>query len=199
MLALKTQKRKVAEQQRQAHERILGAVEEAKRWVRAKQKARAQFALKKKKLLEGKLARVDGLLMQIEEQLIGLEQAKQQNEIFAALKRGTAALKSIQDKVTVEAVEKVLEETEEAYANQQEIDGLLRDEFGAEVEGDLLSEFQALEESLHVEGLPEVPGAPLPAAAAVEELPEAPTREVAVAGTGPGEEPEEPERVMVPA
>ena len=74
-----------------------------------------------------------------------------------------------------------------------------RSRVSEEVEDDLLSEFQALEESLHVEGLPEVPGAPLPAATAVEELPEAPTREVAVAGTGPGEEPEESERVMVPA
>ena len=67
MLGLKTQKRKLSEQQRCAHDAMLTLLEEARRGLRDKSRAQASFCLKRKKLVEKRLVGIDELMVTVED------------------------------------------------------------------------------------------------------------------------------------
>jgi charged multivesicular body protein 6 len=176
ILALKTQRRKLAQYQQKLDAVIEAEKQAARDLIREKKKDRALLALKKKKTQEELLKQVDAWLINVEQQLADIELASKQKAVFESLKAGNDAMKAIQSEINIDDVQKLMDETAEAKAYQDEIHAILGEQLSAEDEEEVLAEFENLETQLAVEDLPE---APTTVPAEIDEkldLPDVPTK-----------------------
>ncbi|GFY91344.1 vacuolar protein sorting-associated protein 20.2 [Actinidia rufa] len=156
ILSLKTQRRKLADYQRQLDTVIEAEKQAARDLLREKKKDRALLALKKKKMQEELLKQVDAYLINVEQQLADIELASKQKAVFDSLKAGNNAMKAIQSEINLEDVQKLMDDTEEAKAYQDEINAILGEKLSAEDEEEVLAEFENLETQITLQDLPEV-------------------------------------------
>lgn len=156
ILSLKTTRRKLAQYQNQLDLVIEAEKQAARDLIRQKRKDRALIALKKKKTQEELLKQVDSWLINVEQQLADIELASKQNAVFESLKAGTNAMKAIQSEINLEDVQKLMDDTAEAKAYQDEINAILGEQLSAEDEENVLAEFETLETEITSESLPEV-------------------------------------------
>ncbi|KAL5719564.1 hypothetical protein ACHQM5_012320 [Ranunculus cassubicifolius] len=154
ILSLKTQRRKLGDYQRQLEAVIDAEKQAAKDLIREKRKERAMVALKKKKAQEELLKQVDTWLINVEQQLADIELTSKQKAVFESLKAGTNAIKAIQSEINMDDVQKLMDDTEEAQAYQDEINAILGEKLSAEDEEDVLAEFENLESELTLQDLP---------------------------------------------
>ncbi|KAJ3705509.1 hypothetical protein LUZ61_009214 [Rhynchospora tenuis] len=159
ILTLKTQRRKLGQYQQQLEAVIDAEVKAAKELIAQKRKDRALIALRKKKTQEELLKTVDGWLMNVEQQLADIELASKQKAVFDSLKAGSNAIKAIQSEINIDDVQKLMDDTAEAKAYQEEINAVLQ--LSAEEEQEVMDEFEKLEEEMFVEDLPEAPVEPV--------------------------------------
>ncbi|KAF3440615.1 hypothetical protein FNV43_RR18899 [Rhamnella rubrinervis] len=179
ILALKTQKRKLAQYQQQLDAVIEAEKQAARDLIREKKKDRALLALKKKKTQEELLKQVDAWVMNVEQQLADIELTSKQKAVFESLKAGTDAIKSIQSEINLEDVQKLMDDTAEAKAYQDEINAILGEKLSAEDEEEILAEFENLETQINVQDLPNAPTS-VPSSKenvdVLEDLPDVPTK-----------------------
>ncbi|XP_042507254.1 vacuolar protein sorting-associated protein 20 homolog 2-like [Macadamia integrifolia] len=166
ILSLKTQRRKLAQYQQQLDNVIEAEKQAARDLIREKKKDRALLALKKKKAQEELLKQVDNWLINVEQQLADIELASKQKAVFESLKTGNNAIKSIQSEINLDDVQKLMDDTAEAKAYQDEINAILGEKLSAEDEEEVLAEFENLETELTLQDLPKVPA---PSVASAEE------------------------------
>ncbi|XP_020622687.1 charged multivesicular body protein 6-A-like [Orbicella faveolata] len=151
-------------------------------------KLKAKLLLKKKRYQEQTLERTDNQLDNLEKMVQDVEFAQVQIQVADGLKQGNEALKKMHEIMSIEDVERIMDETREGIEYQREIDDLLSGSLTQEDEDAVLQELEEMTQSV-TENLPEVP---------TEPLPEVPTKE-------PGEKRPQKERVasreaeMVPA
>ncbi|XP_061346861.1 vacuolar protein sorting-associated protein 20 homolog 1 [Gastrolobium bilobum] len=157
ILNLKTQRRKLAQYQQKLDAVIEAEKQAARDLIREKKKDRALLALKKKKTQEELLKQVDAWLINVEQQLADIELASKQKAVYDSLKAGNDAMKAIQNEINIEDVQKLMDDTAEAKAYQDEINAILGEKLSAEDEEEILAEFENLEAQLTVQDLPEVP------------------------------------------
>ncbi|XP_010546321.1 PREDICTED: vacuolar protein sorting-associated protein 20 homolog 2 [Tarenaya hassleriana] len=157
ILSLKTQRRKLGQYQQQLEKVIEAEKQAARDLIREKRKDRALLALKKKRAQEELLKQVDQWVINVEQQLADIELASKQKAVFESLKQGTNAIKAIQSEINLDDVQKLMDDTEEAKAYQDELNAILGEKLSAEDEEEILAEFENLESQLIVEDLPEVP------------------------------------------
>ncbi|XP_020234959.1 vacuolar protein sorting-associated protein 20 homolog 2 [Cajanus cajan] len=176
ILALKTQRRKLAQYQQKLDAVIEAEKQAARDLIREKKKDRALLALKKKKAQEELLKQVDAWLLNVEQQLADIELASKQKAVFESLKSGNDALKAIQSEINIEDVQKLMDDTAEAKAYQDEINAVLGEKLSAEDEEEILAEFEDLETQLTVHDLPEVPSSTHEEIEEKLDLPDVPTK-----------------------
>ena len=119
--------------------------EEAKKKIKAGDKAGAKRILVKKKKIVEQIKQNEGALMMMEEQKGMLENSATTKGVIDAVKQATAVIKA--NKVDVEEFENVKEIMEEAKADQEELNDFFKDYADQEQEG-VDEELEQLEEQM---------------------------------------------------
>uniref|UniRef100_A0A8C1J9S9 Charged multivesicular body protein 6a n=1 Tax=Cyprinus carpio TaxID=7962 RepID=A0A8C1J9S9_CYPCA len=103
----------------------------------------------------------DQLLYKTDIQVQDIEFAQIEIKIIEGLKAGNYCLKQMHEVMSIEEVDRILEETQEATEYQKQIDELLAGSLTAEDEDAVLAELEAITQGEDIT-LPELPTDPLP-------------------------------------
>lgn len=129
-------------------------------------KPKALLALRRKKFQESLLAKTDSQLEILEQLTSNVEFSLVQKDVVYGLQQGTAVLKQIHAEMGgIEAVEKLMGESEDARAYQQEISEMLKGQISNQDEDEVEEELEALEDQIRTQ---EAPGISYPAAPRTE-------------------------------
>ncbi|KAF1923865.1 uncharacterized protein M421DRAFT_425361 [Didymella exigua CBS 183.55] len=132
----------------------------AKEWLARGDTQRAKLALRRKKYQEGLISKTDAQLAQLEQLTADVEFALVQKDVLFGLQQGTAVLKEIHREMGgLEHVEKLLGESAEARAYQEEVSELLANRMSNQDEDEVEDELEALERA--VAGVVALPDAPV--------------------------------------
>ncbi|XP_065065678.1 charged multivesicular body protein 6-like [Rhopilema esculentum] len=153
ILSLKNQRDKLKQYQKKITTNLERERQVAKELLKDGKKDKARLLLKKKKYQESLLTKTDDQLETLEKLVHEIEFAQVQAKVVQNLKVGNDCLTALHKIMTLEDVEKIMEDTQEAVEYQNEIDALISGAFTQEDEDDILAE---LEELTKVE-LPSVP------------------------------------------
>lgn len=157
ILQLKQTRDKIKQYQRRIEQSLEKERLLAKKLVQNGQKDRALLLLRKKKFQEQVLSKTDGQLENLERMVHDIEFAQVELRVIDGLKVGNAALKKLQDLLSIDEIEKVMDDTKEAVEKQKEIDEVLAGELTEEDEGEVEAELDALLAAEVKEKAPEVP------------------------------------------
>ncbi|KAL8827221.1 MAG: hypothetical protein Q9191_003323 [Dirinaria sp. TL-2023a] len=109
-------------------------------------KSKALLALRRKKFQESLLAKTDAQLETLEQLTSNVEFALVQKDVVFGLQQGTSVLKQIHAEMGgIENVEKLMGESEDARAYQQEISDMLKGQISNQDEDEVEDELEALE------------------------------------------------------
>lgn len=130
-------------------------------------KPRALLALRRKKYQQGLLAKTDAQLAQLEQLTSSVEFAQIQKDVVFGLQQGTRVLQEIHREMGgIEHVEKLMGETADAIAYQNEVSEMLGGRISNQDEDEVEDELAAMEAGIRgpaaPERLPEVPSDKLP-------------------------------------
>ncbi|KAJ8882798.1 hypothetical protein PR048_014612 [Dryococelus australis] len=164
---MKSQRDKIRQYQRRIEQNMERDRDLARQLLRDGKKERAKLLLRKKRYQEQLLEKTDGHLENIEKMIHDVEFSQVELQVMNGLKAGNEALKKIHDVLTVDEVERILDETREGVEKQREIDELIS---GALTEEDEA----AVEEELEALVGPTLPEVPMELPEAPSELPEVP-------------------------
>ncbi|KAI8149080.1 Snf7 family [Fennellomyces sp. T-0311] len=177
ILDLKLQRDKLKKYQKGINAVLEKEVQAARTALGQGNKKKALLALKKKKYQEQLLEKTDQQLLNLEELTQSIEYAIVEKEIMEGLKNGNSVLKEIHKEMSLEAVEKLMDDTADAIAYQNEIEELLSGKISDEDEEEILQELESLQQQELDAQLPSIPNKPIPDAERnkVGDLPEVPT------------------------
>ncbi|KAK3397370.1 Snf7 family, partial [Sordaria brevicollis] len=167
ILDLKTQRDKLHQYQRKITVLTDRETAIAKQMLAKGDKQRALLALRRKKYQESLLQKTDAQLEQLEKLTSSVEFALIQKDVFFGLQQGTKVLKEIHAEMGgLEHVEKMMGETAEEVAYQQEVSEMLGGRISNQDEDEVEEELAALEAEVAAKNKPvsvqPVPQVPLP-------------------------------------
>jgi charged multivesicular body protein 6 len=161
VLQLKQQRDRLKVYQKRIELQLVKDKDTARQLLAKGNKQRALLMLRKKKYQESLLEKTDKQLESIERMTHDLEFAQIEVEVVKGLKFGNEALNKLHEILSVEDVEKIMDETAAAVEYQKEIDAVLAGGLTAEDEDDVLQELEDIIQESQV-SLPEVPDDELP-------------------------------------
>ena len=168
---MKNQRDKLHQYQKRIAHLTTRETEIAKECLNRGDKSRALLALRRKKRQESLLSQTDQQLEQLEKLTSSVEFALVQKDVLFGLRQGTKVLNEIHTEMGgLEAVEKLLEESEEARVYQREISEALAGGLSNQEEDEVEDELEGLERAIEGVAMPDVPQRDV--------LPEAPTDEL---------------------
>lgn len=164
MLQLKQQRDKLRMYQKRISlqldkERLL-----AKQLLKDGKKEKALLLLKKKRYQDQLLDKTENQISNLERMVQDLEFSQIEIKVIEGLKVGNQCLKKMHEVMSIDEVERIMDETQDAIEYQQQIDEMLAGSLSQEDEDAVLAELEAISQG-DME-LPEVPSEDLP------ELPE---------------------------
>jgi len=145
ILELKRQRDRLQKQKIQMQSVIDRETEAARTLLKKGLKQRAVLALKKKKFQQSLYTKADAQLFNIEEMVNSIEFAEVEQKVFAALSKGNQTLQEINSQMKIEDVEKLMDDSAEAIAYQNEISEMLSGALSNEDEQQIEEEFEQLQ------------------------------------------------------
>ncbi|XP_054621083.1 charged multivesicular body protein 6 [Dunckerocampus dactyliophorus] len=160
ILQLKQQRDKLRQYQKKINlqlekERLL-----AKTLLKDGKKEKALLLLKKKRYQDQLLDKTENQISNLERLVQDLEFAQIEKKVIDGLKVGNECLKKMHQVMSIEDVERILDETQEAVEYQRQIDDMLAGSLSQEDQEAVLAELEAITQE-GVE-LPDVPAHELP-------------------------------------
>ncbi|XP_074106090.1 vacuolar protein sorting 20 [Cotesia typhae] len=156
VLQLKQARDKIKTYQRRIEQNLEKDRELAKKLLQSGRKERALSLLRKKKFQEQVLTKTDKQLENLERMVHDIEFAQIETKVIDGLKIGNSALKMLHNVLSIDEIEKVMDETREGLEKQKELDDLLMGQLTDEDESQVEAELDALA-AQQVEEVPEVP------------------------------------------
>ncbi|WVF69118.1 hypothetical protein IAT40_003892 [Kwoniella sp. CBS 6097] len=184
ILDLKLQRDKMKQYQKRLQVVLDREQEIAKEALKAGNKTRALTALRQKKYQEQLLAKTDSQLMTLQELVSTIEFTQIQNTVMHGLEMGADVLKQLHAEMSLEKVERLMDQTREGVEYQREIDEALMSQMSPEEEEAVQAELEQLQR----EALPAIPSVPDTNPVA---LPDVTVEEPSVAQPEPGAQPEQ--------
>ncbi|XP_069606895.1 charged multivesicular body protein 6 [Ranitomeya imitator] len=161
VLQLKQQRDKLKQYQKKITLQLQREREVAKQLLHDGKKEKAKLLLKKKRYQEQLLEKTDNQISNLEKMVEDLEFAQIEMKVIEGLKIGNDCLKKMHEVMSIEEVERIMDETQEGIEYQRQIDELLAGSLTTEDEEAILEELEAItQEDLD---LPEAPKDKLPA------------------------------------
>lgn len=112
--------------------------------LRNGRKERAKLLLRKKKYQEGLIQKTENQLETIERMIHNIEFAQIEANVVQRLSEGNAALKKMHELLSIEDVERIMDDTAAGIEYQREIDELLSGGLTEENEEDVVAELEQL-------------------------------------------------------
>uniref|UniRef100_A0A2K6TWI0 Charged multivesicular body protein 6 n=2 Tax=Saimiri boliviensis TaxID=27679 RepID=A0A2K6TWI0_SAIBB len=162
---LKQQRDKLRQYQKRVAQQLERERALARQLLRDGRKERAKLLLRKKRYQEQLLDRTESQISSLEAMVQSIEFTQIEMKVMEGLQLGNECLNKMHQVMSIEEVERILDETQEAVEYQRQIDELLAGSFTQEDEDAILEELSAITQE-QIE-LPEVPSEPLP-----EKIPE---------------------------
>ncbi|RVE69596.1 hypothetical protein OJAV_G00079420 [Oryzias javanicus] len=161
VLQLKQQRDKLKQYQKKItfqvdKERLL-----AKQLLKDGKKEKALVLLMKKRYQDKLLEKTETQISNMEHMVQDIEFLQIEMNVIEGLRVGNECLKNMQQLMSIEEVEKILDETQEAIEYQRQIDELLAGSLTQEDEDAVLAELEAITQEDDV-ALPEIPNEPIP-------------------------------------
>ncbi|KAG7324895.1 hypothetical protein KOW79_011211 [Hemibagrus wyckioides] len=166
VLQLKQQRDKLKQYQRKITLQLEKEKQLAKQLLKDGKKEKALLLLKKKRFQEQLLDKTENQISNLERMVQDIEFAQIEMKVIEGLKVGNDCLKKMHEVMSIEEVERIMDETQESIEYQRQIDDILAGSLTQEDEDAVLAELEAITQG-DVE-LPEVPD---------EQLPEIPDQE----------------------
>mmetsp|Transcript_4317 Transcript_4317/g.9036 ORF Transcript_4317/g.9036 Transcript_4317/m.9036 type:complete len:215 (-) Transcript_4317:159-803(-) len=168
--------------------KITAQTAEAKAKLAKKDKKGALICMKRKKMFENEITKIQGARMTLEQQMMALENAAMNMQTFGAMNEGKQALKAARGGMDADTIgdtmDDIREEMDEADAIATALGAPLDD--ALEDDDELLAELNMMEQDDLEDKLlnpPSVPtSTPVGAAEDILDLPDAPTSQVVVDG-----------------
>uniref|UniRef100_A0A8C7XTB0 Charged multivesicular body protein 6a n=1 Tax=Oryzias sinensis TaxID=183150 RepID=A0A8C7XTB0_9TELE len=160
ILQLKQQRDKLKQYQKKItfhmeKERLL-----AKQLLNDGKKEKALVLLKKTRYQDQLLNKAESQISNLEHMVQDIEFMQIEMKVIEGLKVGNDCLKSMQQMMSIEEVERILDETQESIEYQRQIDELLAGSLTQEDEDAVLAELEAI---THEDvALPDIPNEPIP-------------------------------------
>ncbi|KAL8163452.1 UNVERIFIED_CONTAM: Charged multivesicular body protein 6 [Gekko kuhli] len=165
VLQLKQQRDKLKQYQKRISLQLERERTVALRLLKDGKKEKAKLLLKKKRYQEQLLDRTDNQISNLERMVQDIEFTQIEMKVIEGLKIGNECLNKMHQVMSIEEVERIMDETQDAIEYQRQIDEMLAGSFTEEDEDAILAELDAItQEQID---LPEVPSEPLP-----EKIPE---------------------------
>ncbi|CAH3904174.1 charged multivesicular body protein 6-A [Pieris brassicae] len=159
VLQLKQQRDKLKQYQKKTVLNLERQRQLAKQLLAEDKRDKAKLLLKKKRYFENLLQNADIQLEKLEQLTHDLEFAQIEVQVLDGLKNGNAALKNIHEMLSIDEIERIMDETQEGIEKQREFDELISGQLTEEDDEAIEAE---LEEMLDIKDLPEVPTEELP-------------------------------------
>ncbi|CAG9530348.1 unnamed protein product [Cercopithifilaria johnstoni] len=162
ILQLKGQRDKMKQYIKKSEKQMEREKELARQLIKANKKDRALLILKRKRYQESVSEKMLHQLDKIERMVNDLEFAVIEQKVVEQLKNGNEVLKRMNQMISVDDIERIMDETKEAAEFQEEISTMLCGKLGEDDLEEVEKEFAQLIGEEGELNLPEVPSVPLP-------------------------------------
>ncbi|XP_029455062.1 charged multivesicular body protein 6 isoform X1 [Rhinatrema bivittatum] len=155
VLQLKQQRDKLRQYQKKITLQLEREREVARQLLRDGKKEKAKLLLKKKRYQEQLLDKTENQISNLEHMVQDIEFTQIEMKVIEGLKVGNECLKKMHEVMSIEEVERIMDETQESIEYQRQIDEMLAGSLTTEDEEAILEELDAI-----VQGDLELPEAP---------------------------------------
>ena len=145
-LQVKRQRDRLKKYETECEKVIARETEMCKQLLKQGKKDKAKLVLRKKKYQEKLLDNARNQLTNIEELSGNIEFAQMQQQVMKAMEQGTNVLKEINAQMSLEEIEQIMDDTQEAIEYQNEVNALLSQNLTEEDDEDVLKELEMIEQ-----------------------------------------------------